>query len=114
MGADDDAFVCLHVPERECALDDLNPEIHRAGCSGPRIWLVITSRPSTSTWPLQHLVAREDLDLTLRGDPLKSNTSEAFDAGIVEERWFVDRCDLAKVAYYIVRSQLQAIDAGRK
>lgn len=61
-----------------------------------------------------HLVAREDLDLTLRGDPLKSNTSEAFNAGIVEERSFVDGCDQTKVAYYVVRSQLQAIDSRRK
>ena len=50
----------------------------------------------------------------MRGDPLKSNAPQAFDAGIVEERPFVDRCDQMKVAYVVVRTQLQAVGSRRK
>ena len=62
---------------------------------------------------LVHLL-RENLNLTLRDDRLKSNASEAFDPGIVEDCPFVDRCDQVKAAYVVVRTQLQAVDSRRK
>lgn len=108
--ADDDAFVRLHVPQRERALQHIDAEAvrtlgARAGVGGDDVQAIDIDVTALDR------VARQDLNLSRRGDPGQLYPAQARGRRVVEDRAPVGRGSEAQRADLVVGAELHAVAA---
>jgi len=113
IGGDDDAFVGLHIPERKRTLDHVD-----AVAVGPVGLCARIRCDDVQSLDLDvsatDLVARQDLDLSRRGDPGKGQVTQTFNACVIEDGSLVRGGAEANVSDLVVGRKLQSFDARRE
>ncbi len=111
IGADNHAGVLLHVPERECPVDDIDavtvrPLLLAAGVGCDNV------EPGDIDMAAAHLVASENLNAAGRRDAAQFDPPEACDGGIVEYRSLVRGGVKTNIVNPIIRRKLKSVGSG--